>query len=151
MKKQWIALLSALLCVLALAACKQEYGPPPDLRGKWTQTDAGDWYFTAIIKDDTIRILWYLPREKRSFLYWDGTFTPPENDKEPYSWKSDTLHTKEVLDSSSYYSRATREEQKTFTYKDGKIGFIVTSGHLQMGYTLERVTEEGAADAPPNG
>ncbi len=146
MKKKIIALLSAFLCALTLIACRQEYGPPPDLRGEWQQPDASEWYFTGTITDDTIKIMWYLPREKKSFLYWEGTFTPPENDKTPYSWKSATLHTEEELDSSNFNNRATREQVKTFTYdKDGKLSFIMTSGHLQMGYTLEKVTEEPSA------
>ncbi len=142
MKQRILAPLAALVCLLCLTGCgPKDYGPPPDLTGKWQQPDATEWYFIGKIEDDIIQIDWYLPSTGRAYLYWKGTFTPPENGKEPYSWKSTTLYTEEELDASHLFNRATREEHKTFTYKDGKLGFIVTSGHLQMGYTMERVED----------
>lgn len=142
MRRRFAVPLAALFCLLALAACgPRDYGPPPDLTGKWQQPDATDWYFIGKIEDEVIQIDWYLPSTGRAYLYWKGTFTPPENGKEPYSWKSASLYTEEELDASHLFNRASREERKTFTYRDGKIGFVVTSGHMQMGYTIVRVED----------
>lgn len=153
MSRRIAAPLAALLCLLALAACgPRDYGPPPDLTGKWRQPDATEWYFIGKIEGEVIQIDWYLPSTGRAYLYWKGTFTPPVDGKEPYSWKSASLYTEEELDASHLFNRATREEHKTFTYKGGKIGFVVTSGHMQMGYTLEKVEDYVLdADAQPEG
>ena len=135
----------AALCLL-LTACggSNDYVPPPDLTGKWGQMphDGANWYFIANITEDVIKIEWYQPTYHEIYLYWEGTFTPPTDGKEPYSWDSTTLHTVEELESSNLFNRATREQTKTFTYKDGKISFLVTSGYLRMSYAIERRSGE---------
>ena len=135
----------AALCLL-LAACgrPKDYGPPPDLTGAWGMPthDGANWYFIGTITDDVIKVEWYQPTYDEIWLYWEGTFTPPEDGKVPYSWDSTTLHTVEELESSKLFRRATREQTKTFTYKDGRISFLVTSGYLRMSYAIERPMEE---------
>ena len=143
--KQRIIPLMAALCLL-LAACgpkETDYGPPPDLTGKWGKpTEGANWYFTGTITEDVIKVEWYQPVYNETYLYWEGTFTPPEDGREPYSWESSTLHTVEELESSRNFNRATREQTKTFTYENGKITFIVTAGHLRTAHSIERADEE---------
>ena len=140
--KQRIIPLMAALCLLLAACGPEDYGPPPDLSGKWGQLpDEANWHFIATITDDTILVQWYQETYDETYLYWEGTFIPPENGKEPYKWDSTTLHTVEELESSNLFNRATREQTKTFTYEDGKISFLITSGYLRMAYTLERAKE----------
>ncbi len=140
MAKKLIALLLAALTALALAACgkKEPPPPPPDLTGDWVQPSEDEWYHIATVSDDKIEIWWYLPASDRRDLYWSGTFTPPQDGKEPYEWVSVNNYTEEELNSTYHFHRTSREESKTFTYKDGKISYNVTAGHLRLGYSLER-------------
>ena len=132
----------AALCLLLAACGPKDYGPPPDLTGKWgLPSEGANWYFTGTVTEDIIKVEWYQPTYDETYLYWEGTFTPPEDGKEPYKWESSTLHTVKELESSRLFDRATREQTKTFTYKDGKISFLVTAGHLRTGYTIERASE----------
>lgn len=143
MKRRVIPLIAAL-CLLLAACGTGDYGPPPDLSGSWGRptNDGANWYFIGTITGDVILVEWYQPEYDETYLYWEGTFTPPADGKEPYSWNSTTLHTVEELESSNLFNRATREQTKTFTYKDGKISFLVTSGYLRMSYAIERPEEE---------
>lgn len=143
MSRKPFALLLALLAVCALAACakKQPPGPAPDLTGEWVQPSEDEWYHIATIDDEKIEIYWYLPRTGRKDLYWSGTFTPPADGTEPYTWTSTNNYTKDELDAQYHFHRTSREETKTFTYKNGAISYNVTAGHLRLGYTLERAAE----------
>ena len=142
MKRRVIPLLAAL-CLFLSACGPKGYGPPPDLTGKWGRPSEGaNWYFTATVTEDVIKVEWYQPTYDETWLYWEGTFTPPENGEEPYSWESTSLHTVEELVSSRDFNRATREQSKTFTYEDGKISFIVTAGHLRTVHSVERALED---------
>ena len=89
MKKN-IAGLLCLFCLALLAGCgsKGGDGPPPDLTGRWRQVmDGGTptFYQVAEIEGDRIRTWWHLSEDDSEYLYWIGTFVPPENDAEPYS------------------------------------------------------------------
>ena len=140
MAKKLIALLLAAASVLALTACaKEDTATPPDLVGAWIQPSEGEWFHIATITDDTIEIWWYLPSEDKRDLYWSGTFTAPTDGKEPYVFLSENKYTEDELNASFYYNRTSREETKEFTYKDGKLSYNVTSGHLRLGYSLEKV------------
>ncbi|MBQ9647251.1 MAG: hypothetical protein IJV43_02680 [Oscillospiraceae bacterium] len=138
MRKKLLSLLLAAAAALALAGCAKNPGPPPDLTGGWIQLSQGEWFHIATITNDTIEIWWYLPAEDERNLYWSGTFTPPEDGKEPYTWTSANNYTEEELNRSYTYNRTSREETKEFSYKNGQISYNVTSGHLRLGYTLER-------------
>ena len=132
----------AALCLLLAACGPKDYGPPPDLTGAWGQPpDDANWHFIGTITEDVIKVEWYQETYDETYLYWEGTFIPPVDGKEPYSWESSTLHTVEELESSNLFNRATREQTKTFTYKNGQISFLITSGYLRMGYVMEKVDE----------
>ncbi len=148
-KRPALLLLLSALALCLLVGCKGDGSadPPPDLSGDWIQPSGGDWYHVATIQDDKITIWWYLPSHDIRNLYWSGSFTPPVNGKEPYAWESTNNYTPEQLDAVYTCRRATREQVKTFTYKDGKITYIVTAGHLQMTYTLVRSDSPEAAAA----
>ena len=147
MKKKLFALLLMLTAALALAACgPKDYGPAPDLTGGWIQPTENEWFHIATLTDDQIEIWWFLPSEKKADLYWSGTFTPPADGKEPYTWISTNNYTEAELDKSFYYNRTSREETKEFTYKDGRISYNVTSGHLRLGYSLEKVSDATAVE-----
>lgn len=142
MKRRVIALLAAL-CLLLAACGPKEPAPAPDLTGKWGQSpgNGANWHFIGTVTEDVIKVEWYQETYDETYLYWEGTFTPPVDGTEPYSWESTTMHTVEELESSNLFNRATREQIKTFTYKDGKISFLVTSGYLRMSYAIEKVSE----------
>ena len=153
MAKKWIIFLAAAFVLLgavalyALTMPLPEPEPLPDLTGHWVQaglTEETPWYFYADITDDLIEIYWYLPEDDESALYWSGTFTPPTaGDSEPYTWTSVN-----DLAKSKTSMRGSREETKKFTYKNGKLAFVLTAGHMQMGFSLERteqVENEGSA------
>lgn len=139
MRKTLALLFIVLTTVCALAACgSKDPGPAPDLTGDWVQPSEDEWYHIATIDGDQIEIFWYLPSLERKELYWSGTFTPPTDGKEPYTWESSNNYTKEEMDAEYRFHRTSREETKTFSYKDGVISYNVTAGHLRLGYTLER-------------
>ena len=143
--KKLTALFLAAAMLFSLAACaEKDPGPPPDLTGGWIQPSENEWFHIATITDDTIEIWWFLPSENDADLYWSGSFTPPVDGKEPYVWTSSNNYTEAELSKSYKYNRASREETKEFTYKDGVISYNVTSGHLRLGFSLER------ADAAAN-
>ena len=138
MIKKWIVLFLAVAALALVGCANRDPGPPPDLTGGWIQPTENEWFHIANITDDTIEIWWFLPSESKADLYWSGTFTPPTDGKEPYVWISANRYTDEELGENYYYNRTSREETKEFTYTDGKISYNVTSGHLRLGYTLER-------------
>ena len=142
MKRRVIPFMAAL-CLLLTACGPKDYGPPPDLTGRWGQLphDDANWYFIGNITDDVIKVEWYQPTYHETYLYWEGTFVPPEDGKEPYRWESSTMHTVEELESSNLFHRATREQTKVFTYKDGELSFLVTSGYLRMSYAMGKEEE----------
>ena len=96
---------------------------PPDLSGEWKSEEKEEAFQGANITDDTIEIYWVGQDDGEDFvaLYWAGTFVPPSDGKEPYSWESvnDTEKTSSAL-------LASEDETKVFTYQDGKISYSVT-------------------------
>ena len=136
-----LAALLVALCALAVYFVALRHrappGPPPDLRGEWVQmAEDASYYQVATITDDTIEVFWYTPDRDRKDLYWSGTFVPPTTAKEPYSWES--VNDLERAEASMY---ATREEKKTFIYKEGQLTYNVMYGHIKMTSTLRRVDD----------
>ena len=138
MKLKKIVCMAAVVLALCLSSCGSgSDAPPPDLTGEWRQVDAADnFYQIATITDDTIETYWYVVADEGVYLYWTGTFTPPEDGKEPYTWQS--VNDLEKAQTSNW---ARREETNSFTYKDGKISFVARMGGLNVSVALERLPE----------
>ena len=142
MKKKFAALLLTALLPFLLASCGEAGGrtpkPVPDLTGEWKQAgNPSNYYQIATITEDHIELYWFVVEDASTYLYWTGSFTPPETGDEPYTWTS--VNDLEDPDNLYHDLWALRNETKSFTYKDGKLTYNVDQGHLRMGLTLEKV------------
>ena len=138
MKKRLCAILLAAAAALLTSCSSGASSAPLDLTGHWSQQSSNDWYHIATITEDKIKIWWYLPAEDKTNLYWSGSFTPPTDGRDTYTWQSENDYTAEHLDLLFKYRRTSREPVKEFVYKNGQIQYKVTSGHLVMAFALER-------------
>lgn len=130
--------IAAVVLALCLSSCgsKNSDAPPPDLTGEWKQVgEINNFYQIATITGDTIETYWYVVSDGSLHLYWTGTFTPPEDGKEPYTWQS--VNNLEKAETSPW---ARREETNSFTYKDGKISYVTRMGSLNISVALERLS-----------
>lgn len=96
---------------------------PPNLEGEWKE-DVGkkaDSYHGIYINGDTIEIYWVSDGGKSRTLYWAGTYTPPTDGKEPYTWTSlnDTRRTAAAI-------LASGDSSKDFTYMNGKLSYTAS-------------------------
>ena len=130
-KLKIIVCMAAVVLALCLSSCGNgSDAPPPDLTGEWKQVGGEDssFYQVATITEDTIETYWYVVSDESVYLFWTGTFTPPENGKEPYSWQS--VNDIEKAQTSPW---AMRDEVKSFTSS--------RMGNLNVSVALERVPE----------
>ena len=137
-KLKMIVCMAAVVLALCLSSCGSgSDAPPPDLTGEWRQVgEADNFYQIASITEDTIETYWYVVADESVYLFWTGTFTPPEDGKEPYSWQSVN-----DIDKAETSPWAMRDGMKTFTYKDGKLSYIVRMGNLNISVALEKLPE----------
>ena len=91
---------------------------PPDLYGEWREVTKSDSYHGIYINGDSIEIYWVSDGGLSRSLYWAGSFDPPPDGTEPYSWDSlnDVTQTSAALVASG-------ESVKTFTYENGKLTY----------------------------
>lgn len=138
MKIKTTVCIAAAVLALCLSSCGSKSSDvPPDLTGEWRQVgESSNFYQVATITGDTIETYWYLVADGSVYLFWSGTFTPPETGKEPYSWKSVN-----DLEKAANSPWAMRDETKSFTYKDGQIHYIVRMGNLNVSVALEKLPE----------
>lgn len=146
MKPRYGILVLTLLLSLTLTACgESEPTEPPDLRGQWRQVMPDDaeepqYYHLGSVSDNSIQIYYYTPSDGSTNLYWYGTFTPPEDGKEPYVWESENKLSENISPRAFRY--ASRDRKKEFTYKKGTISYMIApSQALRMNVTLERAEE----------
>ena len=147
MKPRYGILVLTLLLSLTLTACgEREPKEPPDLRGEWQQVLSGDsdeeldYYYKAVIADDRMEIYYYFTEDGSRDLFWRGSFAPPTDAKEPYTWVSEN-ELKEDTDFKRY-RYASRDETMEFTYKKDKITYTLSpNAVLRMIATLERVPD----------
>lgn len=147
MKTRCGFLILTLLLLPSLTACgKKDPGPPPDLRGQWQQVLPEDgeeepqYYHLARISDEHVEIYYYYTADGSTNLYWYGTFTPPEDGKEPYVWESENSLPANI--NPRMFRYASRDAKKEFTYKKGNISYMIApSQALRMNVTLERAGE----------
>ena len=133
LKKIAFALLLAALLCCGCGETKNP-GPAPNLEGHWTQTSPPPrFYQTAVISGGEIEVFWHLTEDGSEYLYWSGSFEPPKNGKEPYTWVSNNNFARAATD-----PHCRREETLTFTYKEGKISFVQIQGRIHMGVALEK-------------
>ena len=145
MKRRYAFLILALS--LTLTACAGSAPKePPDLRGQWRRVLNGDaeepeYYHLARITDKYIEIYYYYSADGSTNLYWYGSFTPPEDGKEPYEWTSENGLPKNL--GPRLFRYASRDEKKEFSYEKGKLTYMIApSQALRMSVTLERAEEE---------
>lgn len=151
MKKKIFAIIMATLVCISMAACGGKKSPDgssessaavssiqqqtetPDLSGEWKQVNSNseDSYQSASITGDTIEIYWTTTDSKS--LYWAGTFTPPTDGKEPYTWdsKRDIEKTKNAL-------LASQSDVKTFSYSGKQITYEVSALGTTQTVRLEK-------------
>lgn len=95
----------------------------PDLTGNWKQSNSAsdDGWMTATIDGNTITANFVTDNGDTTSLFWVGTFTPPTDDKSPYTWTStrDTAATDSAL-------LASTDPTKDFVYENGEISFPVS-------------------------
>lgn len=91
----------------------------PDLSGNWEQEGKGESYQAGYISDDVIEIYWITDDSKA--LYWSGSYEPPTEKTDSFSWESrnDKKKTDKAL-------LASLDDSKIFTYDSGKISYEVT-------------------------
>ena len=108
---------------------------PLDLVGEWKQSNSSDAssYQEATISGETITVNWVNETESTTALYWAGTYVPPTDASDSYSWDSanDTAQTDSAM-------LASGDPTKTFTYTDGKLSYDVTAMGVTKTVELER-------------
>lgn len=118
-------LVTLLIFALLLTACGKSTETnsteePIDLTGNWAQEgkEFSNGYQAGYISGDRIEIFWMSDEGKTSSLYWSGTYEAPTEVTDEFTWdsKNDTTRTDSAL-------LASGDDQKTFTYKDGKISY----------------------------
>ncbi len=99
-----------------------EAAAPLSLAGEWEQSNKAseDSYQIATITDTTIEIYWMNADTKA--LFWAGSFIPPTDATDTYSWTSD--NDKEKTGSALL---ASSSDTKDFTYSKGELSYEVTA------------------------
>lgn len=155
MKKILALILSVLTLTFVMTGCGDAGAPNPkngtkatnsgftDLMGNWKQVDGSSdtSYQVAVITADTITVYWVL--DDSQSLYWEGSFTAPTAETEPYKWVSTNDHDKTDL-----AMLASSDDTKEFTYKDGQVTYSVsamgTTKTIKLKKTTENVVQEEA-------
>lgn len=92
---------------------------PPDLIGEWREANGSeDAYHGIRVFGRTIEIYWISDGGNNKTLYWAGTYDPPADGKEPYTWVSQN-----DINRTSAAVLASGDSVKEFTYKNGKLSY----------------------------
>lgn len=152
MKKKILAVLMATMMSVSIAACGSSGGSadtettpevaeeteeePLDLTGTWTSSEDEGSYQEATISENTIEINWISDAGATKSIYWIGTYSPPTENLDEYSWTSerDVEKTASALLASS-------DDTKNFTYKDGKITYEVSVMGTTTTYELSQTSD----------
>lgn len=101
--------------------------------GKWKQKDSkDDYYMLAEIKENKIRVYWAYNEGNVLSLYWEGTYEPPEELSDIYTWSS-----RKDATESQYCFRAANNDIKEFTYSDGILSYEGSIGESSFTVMLE--------------
>lgn len=140
MKNKALALSLVLLVLLSFSSCALNKEKPADLKGEWKQVDTkpNEKYQVATIDDDTIKVYWISEDEplinfEYKSLFWTGSFIPPTTSQEPYSWDSISDYVEDGSD-----ILISRVKSKTFTYKDNKLSYQISSNGNTYTVVFER-------------
>lgn len=149
-KKIMILLIACVFCMSVIgcgdstnkdtknAAEKEEQGKEPiDLTGIWASEDNNGSYQEAIITENTIEINWMSDGDATKSVYWIGSYAPPTEATDEYSWTSE--RDKEKTASAML---ASTDDTKEFTYKDKKISYEVTALGITSTMTLTQTSTE---------
>lgn len=141
-KAMALALIGALM---VLPACGQNSAKPGDsaqeeqadvldLTGSWEAEEHGsDYYLAGYVKDGLIELHWVSDATGVGSVYWAGTYKASEHYQDPYSWTS--KRDGAIMSTSSY---AASEEERTFTYADGKLTLEASDQSGSYAVTLVR-------------
>lgn len=154
MKKSKKAMALALIgALMILPACGQNNAQVEssaqdeanvlDLTGSWeAETHGSDYYLAGYIKDGLIELHWVSDSTGVGSVYWAGTYVASEGYQDPYSWtsKKDTA----IMSTSAY---AASEDERTFTYSDGKITLEASDQSGSYAVTLVRSTVDYTTSA----
>lgn len=133
-------LVTLLIFVLLLTACGKSAETnsneePIDLTGNWAQEgkEFSNGYQAGYISGDRIEIFWMTDEGKTSSLYWSGTYEAPKKVTDEFTWdsKNDKTRTDKAL-------LASGDDQKNFTYKNGKISYEASIMDQSATMTLVR-------------
>lgn len=127
-----------IFAIIMLSSCGSLKNNVPDLTGEWEQAHNNSdllWY-SAKITEDTIKVYWTTNGGNTTSLYWSGTFSPPQNNDEHYSWESQKDESE--MDESIF---ASMDNEKTFTYKDGEISYSMSALGIETSIVLEKTKE----------
>lgn len=94
---------------------------PLDLTGLWVQENpAEESYMAAEIKEEgVIGVFFVIQGDDTPWTYWVGTYDAPTDDKDKYSWVSESTYSGNGLLASS-------DSTKKFSYKDGKLSYPIS-------------------------
>ena len=108
---------------------------PLNLTGQWTQTNSksADAYQEATVAADRIEINWVNAAEDTTAVYWAGTYTPPTDDADSYSWESqaDIVALKNAL-------LGSQDPTKTFSYQGGVLSYELSAMGVTMTVEMQR-------------
>jgi len=108
---------------------------PLDLAGEWKQTNSksADAYQTATITGEQITIDWVNDAEATKAVYWIGSYVPPTEYTESYSWDSqgDVAQMETAI-------MASGDSAKSFTYQDGVLTYELTALGVTMTVEMNR-------------
>ena len=150
MRKRILAVFVATIMSASIAACGSPGGSenptpkstekteeePLDLTGTWASPENEGSYQEAIISDDTIEVNWISDAGATKSIYWIGTYSPPTENSNEYSWTSE--RNKEKTTSALL---ASSDDTKNFTYKDGKITYEVSVMGTTTTYELSQTSD----------
>ena len=143
------ALLTAML--FSLTACgggpdteapasQPEPAPEPevhllDLTGQWKEADPAfeGAYYGAVIYGDKIELHRVSGGGGTRYLYWAGSYVPPETEEETYAWTSQVGGRR--TDSEAI---AAAEVSKDFAYEDGRLSCTVKDDGTERTLLMER-------------
>lgn len=170
MKRHVLSVLLGWLLIFSLAACsggeetpptedadiqREEATEPVDLTGAWEATNGNqnaDGSMAAKITGESIEVVWVMEGESSGWdewLYWSGSYAPPSEPGDAYTWVSETdgRAATAILGSSA--------ETKEFEYKNGVLYFDVTMQGTTVTVEMERTgdvePEVTAGSLPPEG